>query len=234
MPKGPRPLSKLELGRMARDREVYDLKAAGKDWAMIAQALGGINAETARTRYKRALRKWGWPALEDARHMAPGGDKQSLMVAAPEVAAAVTVAAAASALVDDDERFKALREACKAAGLKVGYVTSLIKRLKVGDYSPVAAEVKRLVGKDLLEALETKTSMALSYMDDVAMSQASLKDLSIATNILIEKQQLLKNQPTQIIDFTSRQQIGVLVPMLMSEAKRRGITVDGSATRVPE
>ena len=66
-------------------------------------------------------------------------------------------------------------------------------------------------------------------MDDVSMSQASLKDLAIATGILIEKRELLNGRPTQNIDFTSRMTVHHMLPRLMEEARRRGITVDGTA-----
>ena len=74
--------------------------------------------------------------------------------------------------------------------------------------------------------------MNLSFMDETAMAQASLKDLSINLSVLVEKHQLLQNKPTQIIDFTSRQQLQVLLPRMVAEAKRRGIVVDGESSRV--
>ena len=66
------------------------------------------------------------------------------------------------------------------------------------------------------------------------MSQASLKDLSIALGILIEKRELLNNRPTQIIDFTSRLQVQQLLPRMVQEAKRRGIEIDVTPVRVAE
>jgi hypothetical protein len=117
--------------------------------------------------------------------------------------------------------------------MKPTLVAALIRRMK-STYAPVVTEAKRLTTKELLEGLEEKTSLVMSAIDEYAVSQAGLKDLHIALNILIEKQQLLKNQPTHIIDFHSRQQIGVLVPMMLAEAKRRGITLDGSSVRVDE
>lgn len=220
-------MTKAQLAARAKRKKIYDLRAENASWDDIGKAMG-LEYDTVRKYFDIAIKRDG---------LAPLGDidlrrGKAFEAKHPAEAAAITLASGVATLLDQDPKYQALRETCKAAGLKPAYVNALIKRLRVGDYSPVAAEVKRLVGKDLVNALQEKTALVIGYMDDVAVSQAGLKDLAIAANVLIEKTQLLQNQPTQIIDFTARQQLGTLVPMMMAEARRRGIDIQGSATRV--
>ena len=230
MPTGPRPMTKAQIDAMAKRRKIYDLRAENHSWEDIGK-LTGFEPATCEKYFREALKKDGLPPLNSA---AAAGKARTIEYQQPDAAAAVIAGMAAASAMGDDPKFKDLREACKNAGMKPGLVTALIKRLQTGNYSVATQEVKRLVGKQLIEALEDKTALVLNYMDEFAVSQAGLKDLSIAANILIEKQQLLKNQPTQIIDFTARQQIWQLMPMMLAEAQRRGIplTIEGTATRV--
>jgi translation initiation factor RLI1 len=115
--------------------------------------------------------------------------------------------------------------------MKPTLVANLIRRMR-STYAPVVEAAKRLTTKELVEQLEEKTTLVLGAIDEYAVAQAGLKDLSIAANILIEKQQLLTNKPTQILDVTTRMQVNGLLPMMIAEARRRGITVDGTAMRV--
>ena len=129
-----------------------------------------------------------------------------------------------------------LRATLKANGVKPGVITALVKRLQAGDPTVAVGErepVRQMrTSSEFIEAFQDRLSMVLHYVDEVALSNASLKDLAIAAGIFTEKVLLLKGQPTQIIDFTSRQQLHVLAPRLLAEAKRRGITLDGQATVV--
>lgn len=129
-----------------------------------------------------------------------------------------------------------LRATLKAHGVKPGVVTALVKRLQAGDPTVAVSErepVKRMTtSAEFIDAFQDRLSMVLGYVDEVALSQASLKDLAIAAGIFTEKVLLLKGQPTQIIDFTSRQQLQALLPRALAEAKRRGITLEGQSQRV--
>lgn len=219
------------MQKRARDkrRQIYDFRRDGNSWDEIGARMN-LAPKTCLCYCEMAVKKDGLPPFEspDA-HTGMLIERKS-----PEAAAGVIAAMTMAEVAGDDPKFKDLKDACKLAGLKPTVVQALIKRLQAGKYSPVTAEVKRLVGKELIDKIDEKIGLVFEYMDEFAVSQASLKDLSIASSVLIEKRQLLSNQPTHIIDFTSRQQIGVLVPMMMAEAKRRGITVDGTSERVGE
>lgn len=133
---------------------------------------------------------------------------------------------------DAGMRVDALREAAKAAGVRPDVIAALVKRVQASDPAVVKGPVKRLQGQDLIDAFQDRLSMVLDYVDPVAMQQASLKDLAIAAGVFTDKVQLLKNMPTQIIDFSTRQQLHDLGPRLMAEMKRRGVTLEGEAKRV--
>jgi hypothetical protein len=222
-------MTTMQIRAREKRKRIYDLRSENHSWDDIAK-ITGYERATCEKYFRVAVTKDGLPAFESPDY----GGTRAMERAQPEAAAAVVAGLAAASALGDDEKFRALREAAKAAGMKPALVSALIKRLSVGNYSMVTQEATRLAGKQLLDALEEKTALVFQYLDEYAVSQASLKDLSIAANILIEKQQLLKNQPTQIIDFTSRQQLGVLLPAIAAEARRRGIEIEGSAVRITE
>ena len=58
------------------------------------------------------------------------------------------------------------------------------------------------------------------------MSEPKLKDIMVTLGITTEKLLLLEGQPTQIISQQQHQKIDELMPALLLEIKRRGVTVD--------
>jgi hypothetical protein len=93
-------------------------------------------------------------------------------------------------------------------------------------YTHLKEGVQRLETRDLLLQLDDKIARTLHYLDDFALSQSSAKDLAIVMGILIEKRQLLKGEPTQIISTEDRSKLINIMPLLIVEAKRRGLTID--------
>jgi hypothetical protein len=176
------------------------------------------------------------PLSATSRSSRAKGAKRSAAAAATRPSPPVDDAMEGLPAVDNSAHFiDALKVAAKNAGVKPGVIQALVNRLRAGDPNVSGkAEVKRLEGKALVDAITDKLSMVLHYVDEYAISQANLKDLAVTTGILVEKSLLLKGQPTQIIDFTSRQQITQLVPAMLAEAKRRGlpVTLDATAVRV--
>lgn len=225
--KKPRPETTMQRRAREKRKLIYDLRREGNSWGEIGARMN-LAPKTCANYCERAVKNDGLEPFES-----PDGQRGHMIEQkSPEAAATVIAAMTMAEVAGDDPKFKALKDAAKEAGLKPTVVQGLIKRLQAGKYTPFTAEVKRLVGKELTDKLGEKISLIFEYMDEFAVSQAPLKDLSIAANILIQNHQLLTNQPTQIIDFNARQQIGTLVPMMMAEARRRGITVDGMSERV--
>lgn len=144
----------------------------------------------------------------------------------PQKAAAIIDAATTP---DAEFKLGKVREAFREAGLPVGTAEALIKRLRVKYYGAVTA-VRNLKTQEILDLLGQKIHLALQYMDDKVMSEANFRDLALGTTAMIEKRQLLRGEPTQIISDAERAKLHELVPLLIQEAQRRGLTVDGQVT----
>lgn len=80
--------------------------------------------------------------------------------------------------------------------------------------------------EQLITRLRSRAGRMIEYIDDKAMAAASLKDLVAATKSIIELERLLANQPTAIVSVEHRMKIAELLPKLLTEAQRRGMTID--------
>ena len=138
-------------------------------------------------------------------------------VYAPEEAAAI--------LVESTDQFQTLKQLGEEAGLKPGLISALVKRVKA-KAPAVVGEVKRLNTSQMIAQLNEKISMTLEHIDPYTLAQASFRDLTIGLGILIEKQQLLSGEPTQILSLDERKNLNQMLPALIAESQRRGITID--------
>lgn len=228
------PVSKEKAAAVKEQRRrVYELRCAGNVYADIARS-EGITEDLARQCVVRAVKrdKLG-PMPEEL-----VGERGFFAKADPQqvgavIARAVVANAGASPRQSDLSKYAALRESLKGAGMKPALINAILARLRT-DLAPAMEAGKRFTIAEMLETTERKLPLIAHYIDEFSVSQASLKDLTIAWGILVEKHQLLSNKPTQIVDFRSRATVEVMVPALLAEAKRRGITVDSTAARVPE
>jgi hypothetical protein len=185
MPVGPRPMTKAQIRAMERDKKIYDFRKQGNSWEEVGILMGGLKPETCEKYFRCAMRN-----STGSRSTARAGN--STLDRNPESVAALL--ANAAVLVDDDVKYTRLREACKEAGLKPTIIAGLIKRLK-SQLAPVVDAARAITVPEMTKELEKKISAIFSYMDEFALSQASLKDLAIALNVSIEKHQLLTNRP---------------------------------------
>lgn len=80
--------------------------------------------------------------------------------------------------------------------------------------------------RETLDLMEDRIFRALQYMDDFVLSTSSAKDLALTVGILVEKMQLLKGLPTEIIDVNDRRKLNELIPLVLKDAKRRGLIID--------
>lgn len=115
----------------------------------------------------------------------------------------------------------AFKDAAMACGVNPQIIDALMQRLSLSinnnkSYSP----------KETLEQIDSKIAMALDCMDDFTFANANLKELGIYFGIMVDKGQLLSGLPTQILSVGERENITQLIPALLVEAKRRGITID--------
>ena len=193
----------------SKQRALWDLKEAGRSRAEMAVALGVsksvVNKTIAICRKKLGLSVSG-PAKAIENHE-------------PERAAAVLDAMT-------DPRYEALTQACEAAGLSKRVSSGLVNRLRQKYYG-VLTEAKTLQKRDLDDLLGKKIHLMLHYIDDSNAAQAGVRDLAMGAAQLIEKQQLIRGEPTAIISDHERAKLHELAPALLREIKRRGLTIEG-------
>lgn len=122
------------------------------------------------------------------------------------------------------EPFSTLISAGQDCGLDPGQMSRLLSRVRA-KYQPVLSELKTVKAGELVNLLEDRAYRALEYLDDFALAKSSAKDLAIVAGIMLEKRQLLKGEPTHILSTTERMSMSELVPLLVQEAEKRGLTL---------
>lgn len=128
---------------------------------------------------------------------------------------------------DDDEVIQQM----SIVGFPHKVVQSVRKRLAIRN-GQEKMEVKSLSERELIGALDKKVAHALYFLDDFTFAASSAKELAGVIDIMIEKIQLLKGKPTSITSIEDRRKINELLPVLMEEARRRGVVIEGSAVDV--
>ena len=114
----------------------------------------------------------------------------------------------------------AFRNAALACSINPRIVDDMVKRLV-----PVSKD-KSYTDKELLEQLKSKQSMAVDHMDAFSFANASLKELGIYFGIVTDKRLLLEGKATQIMTVEDRRSMQEMLPILLKEAQRRGLTID--------
>lgn len=206
-----------------KQQAVYDLarpeKGKGKTRAEIA-ALLGISKPVVSKTLQAAYKKLGL-SLKTGLVAA-----NNIEVRDPEKLAA---------LVDNatDPLIK-LQDAYEAAGFPRAAGTALLRRIRQ-KYFGVVEATKSLKSAEIVDALNHKIDLALRYMDDKTMAEASFRDLALGTTAMIEKRQLLRGEPTAIVSDHERKKLHELLPAFIEEARRRGaVTLDGKTGEVVE
>lgn len=141
----------------------------------------------------------------------------------------------AALLAATEEKFARVSALAGELGLKPEVIGRMIARMRAR-YQPIAGELQKHKTSEILEMIEDRIGRALGYLDDFVLSKATAKDLAITLGILLEKRQLLRGEPTQILSVEERQGLNELLPKLIAEAQRRGLSIDvttGSAMVLP-
>ena len=129
------------------------------------------------------------------------------------------------------EPFMSVMQKGQELGLDPKILKRMIERVR-SRYQPVLEEMQEHSTQSILGLLNDRIGRALGYLDDYALADASAKDLAIIVGILLEKHQLLQNRPTHIISVEERMALNELVPEIVREAQRRGMTIDLNAEDV--
>lgn len=205
----------LGMKLTARQQALWDLKLSGKTYQEIASILAISRPVVSNTlciiRKKLGINKpWGFG----------NGGAGAVELTNPDKAAAVLDA------MTEIDPYQKVADAFKACGLPKTVSDSLMRRLRL-KYTGALTEVRSLKTGEILDIINKKIHLASFYLDDKAMAEASARDLMLGMSALIEKRQLLRGEPTQIISDVQRKKLNELVPLLIAEGQRRGITIEG-------
>lgn len=204
---------------------IWDMKrpvadgGLGKTYAEIAASLGISQPVVSKT-LTVIYRKLG---ISDARKRA--GEASQIEVTNPDKAVAILDA------MTEPDKYDDLKAALKACGLPPNVSDKMIHRLRV-KYTGALTEVRNLKTQEILQMLGEKIHLGLQYLDDKVFSEATARDIMMGLSQLIEKRALLRGEPTSIISNDDRKKLSELLPALVAEGQRRGITMDGTAVRV--
>jgi len=222
-----RPNPVLGKPLTAKQQTIYDLSrpfsegGQGKKRIEVA-AIMGISVPVVSKTLAVVYRKLGFPKR-------PGSRLRLTELQQPEVAAAAIEAAADPWADTMKQAIDKANEQLKLAGLPAKVTESLVRRLRV-KYCNAVYAAKDLRTKEILEMLGKKIDLAAFYLDDKVMAEASARDIMLGMTALVEKRNLLRGEPTQIISDHERAKIHELVPKLLEEARRRGLTIEGEVT----
>jgi len=112
-------------------------------------------------------------------------------------------------------------ECCYAAGRSKRQAEALWKRKEW----PLTEQPDIDVSDDdrLVEILDEKIGLVSQGIDALSVREANVHQLAAALNILIEKRQLLRGKPTNILSVEDRRSIQEVGQRLLDEMKRRGM-----------
>jgi len=123
---------------------------------------------------------------------------------------------------------RAIRELVVRGGAPAKLADEVTRRIKAvngkEESIPDLLDTKYFLG-----LIEDRLARALLMLDDVKMATASPRELTSAVSVLTEKRALLRGEPTQRITHEQRTKLNELLPVLIAEARRRGLTIDGKA-----
>ena len=192
-----------------RETEIVQLRdTEGLSWSQIADRVG-TSRGAANSSYRAAKRK---------ETEAPKPRASATEVARPEEAAALIDAATCP--------FATVLQAARACGFPPTTARRIMQRLEAR-YAPLNDAIRKVKREELIDLFEDRAQRCLFYMDDFSMAGAAVKDLAISAGIMVDKARLLKGEPTTIYSHQDIRKLDELGAAIMSEMKRRGISIEG-------
>lgn len=198
-----------------QQQQVYDLKESGKSDSDVSRILGIKSQGNVRNIYKACQKK----VLSNAEEERCQWERRN-----PGVIAEVV-----EGLDDPFERLQAL---VNDLGLPKKVARTLIRRME-HIYIPTLMENQDLKTKHFQQLIDQNLyKVLLNLVDEVDLASAPLKDKAYTFDVLVKNRQLLAGEPTQIMSVQDREKLNRLLPKLVKEAGRRGITFEGECTTV--
>lgn len=98
----------------------------------------------------------------------------------------------------------------------------------------VGMQIRKLTAKNALSKVETVLDQAIEKLYELVprAGVASLRDVAFVADRMFNMRQLLRGEPTAITTVDDRRKLNELLPLVLREAARRGVTIDGVARAV--
>lgn len=215
----PMPLWKLtDLQAQAKA-----LRDAGKTRKQIAAEMGVapmmISKHLAAVKRKEA-------GLMRTRSECGNGSGDAVERKFPQAGVAILAALADPLNVTRAAAIRRANEELQKAGIPASVSDSVMKRM-TAKYADGITPLKEMKTAEILEMVGKKLDLCDVYLDDKVMAEASARDIMLGMGVLMEKRQLLRGEPTAIVSHEDRAKLSDLLPALVAEARRRGVTVEG-------
>ena len=124
------------------------------------------------------------------------------------------------------------KQIARQYGVSEMQVKGMMQRLRTTALA-MREELHQVTQKGLSDIIDDRLMRALQYLDDYQMAGASARDLAYVIDRLFNMRSLLRGEPTQIMGHDERRALNDLVPLMMAEARRRGVTIEAVASPVP-
>lgn len=220
---------------LRRMRLPVDQGGEGKTPAEAAIALG-LTIQSVYNMWARINRKLGIPKMEKAEQLAlatqAGAEQRMIEHASPEVAAAAFDAASDPTAESQRAAIDRVNDELQRAGIPGKVSQAIVRRMRVR-YGNAITVKRALTTNEILKGIDEQIFLIDSYIDDKVCAESNLRDLGLVKAALLEKRNLLRGEPTQIISDSERKKMIELMGPLVTEMSRRGFTVEGEAKRVP-
>lgn len=147
----------------------------------------------------------------------------------------------AMAMMASDPAIK-IAEVARRTGMSVATINGIRAQMSREFVAPMQ-ELRKVTQGRLQALTDDRLDRVLEAVDDNAIRGAGLRDKAYAADRLFNMRQLMRGEPTSILSVDDRRTLNNLLPALLAEAQRRGVTLegehsvvfdDGPASRAPD
>ncbi len=246
----------LEWIDLAYRREVVDqpwseiAKETGRDvanvrktWTRIAPWLEDISNQQIKIVYHRLIDGWRWGHVARECKVEKGQAQREFERVRQILAPDAGRGSFSSEYGDAEKvgqviamtagRLESLRRVCEDAGLPVGATNNLVHALR-SNYPSVFTSVAEVKTEDMIAMLDTGGRKALEALNLSDLTTCSPRDMAVIADIMIRNAQLLRGKATSILSHDDRRSLRDMMPELLAEANRRGLTIDNTTQQIIE
>ncbi|MGE0373006.1 MAG: hypothetical protein AB7Q01_14145 [Gammaproteobacteria bacterium] len=126
-----------------------------------------------------------------------------------------------------------LVDIARKEGVSVDFVRGVRDQLRT-EAPQVGMQIRKLTAKNALAKIETILDMSFERLYELIpkANLANLRDVAYVADRLFNMRQLIRGEPTAITTVDDRRKLNELLPLVLKEAARRGVTIEGTARLV--